>query len=147
MVEPGSDCRLRPTLAALMNALIPNPRMIRSRIIWPATTNRAVSLVAVISPNPTVEKIVTVKYSASVRVRSSWLKFPVPNVDIRKYVGREQEQEQRDRRRQRLDRPDAGKSERMIRRISHTTTATNTTDPRTTRSHADNRQAPSTGAT
>jgi hypothetical protein len=35
------------------------------------TTSRAVSVLGVISPNPTVEKTVTVKYSASVRVSGS----------------------------------------------------------------------------
>jgi hypothetical protein len=35
------------------------------------TTTRAVSDLAVMSPNPTVEKTVTVKYKASVRV-SGW---------------------------------------------------------------------------
>jgi hypothetical protein len=37
-------------------------------IIWPVTTSRAAS---VMSPNPTVENTVTVKYSASVCVRCS----------------------------------------------------------------------------
>ncbi|MGD0934335.1 MAG: hypothetical protein ABR922_07145 [Streptosporangiaceae bacterium] len=43
----------------------------RSAIICPVTTSRAVSVLGVISPNPTVEKTVTVKYSASVRVSGS----------------------------------------------------------------------------
>ena len=41
--------------------------MMRSRNIWAVTTRRAASALALMSPNPTVEKIVTVKYSASVR--------------------------------------------------------------------------------
>ena len=35
------------------------------------TTSRAASVLAVISPNPTVENTVTVKYSAPVRVSGS----------------------------------------------------------------------------
>jgi hypothetical protein len=35
-------------------------------IIWPVTTSRAASVLAVMSPNPTVENTVTAKYSASV---------------------------------------------------------------------------------
>ena len=131
-----------------MNALIPNPRINRSRIICTDHDHRAVSLVAVMSPNPTVEKTVTVKYSASVRVRSSWLKFPVPNVDIRKYVDANRSRNSGTVCRQRLDRPDAGR----IRAddpadLPHDHDDEHDRPTTTTRSHADNRQAPSTGAT
>ncbi len=40
--------------------------MIRLAIICPVTTSRASSLLAVMSPNPTVENTVTVKYRPSV---------------------------------------------------------------------------------
>ena len=62
-------------LALLASPLLPRvtaPRMIliptttRSVIIWPVTTSRAASVLAVMSPNPTVENTVTAKYSASV---------------------------------------------------------------------------------
>ena len=52
------------------------PVTTRSAIICPVTTSRAASVLAVMSPNPTVENTVTVKYSASLRVRDS-LKMPV----------------------------------------------------------------------
>jgi hypothetical protein len=42
--------------------------MTRSAIICPVTTSRAASVLAVMSPNPTVEKMVTVKYRPSVWV-------------------------------------------------------------------------------
>jgi hypothetical protein len=48
--------------------LIPSPRITRSAIICPVTTRRAVWDLAVMSPKPTVENTVTVKYSVSVRV-------------------------------------------------------------------------------
>ena len=44
-----------------MNTRMPRPRSSRSRIIWAVTTSRADSLTAVMSPNPTVLKMVTVK--------------------------------------------------------------------------------------
>jgi hypothetical protein len=46
----------------------PDPRKRRSAIICPVTTSRAVSVLAVMSPKPTVENTVAVKYSASARV-------------------------------------------------------------------------------
>jgi len=49
--------------------------MITSTTIWPVTNSRASSVLGVMSPNPTVEKTVTVKYSESLRVRGS-LKLP-----------------------------------------------------------------------
>jgi hypothetical protein len=52
--------------------------MTRSAIICPVTTSRAVSVLAVMSPNPTVENTVTVKYSASVR-DSGAVKLPGPS--------------------------------------------------------------------
>jgi hypothetical protein len=54
-------CRFRPSRAALTKALIPTPRITRSRSIWNVTTRRALWLVAEMSPNPTVEKIVTAR--------------------------------------------------------------------------------------
>ena len=51
--------------------LAPIPMTTRSVIICPVTTSRAASVLAVISPNPTVVNTVTVKYSASVRVSGS----------------------------------------------------------------------------
>jgi hypothetical protein len=51
--------------------LTASPMATRSTIICPVTTSRAASVLAVISPNPTVENTVTVKYSASVRVSGS----------------------------------------------------------------------------
>ena len=42
--------------------------MTRSAIICPVTTSRAAWVLAVMSPNPTVESTVTVKYSPSVCV-------------------------------------------------------------------------------
>lgn len=48
--------------------LIASPRTTRSAIICALTTSRAASVLAVMSPNPTVEITVTVKYSASVRI-------------------------------------------------------------------------------
>ena len=144
--ELDSDCRLRPILAALTIALTPNPRMNRSRIIWPDTTKRALSLVGLISPNPTVENTVTVKYKASVRERSSWLKFPVPNVDIVKYVEANRTRKSGTVAASASIARMPGNSDLMIRRISQTTTAMNTIDPTTTRSHEDNPHSPSTGA-
>jgi len=44
--------------------------MITSTTIWPVTNSRASSVLGVMSPNPTVEKTVTVKYSESLRVRA-----------------------------------------------------------------------------
>lgn len=42
--------------------------MTRSAIICPVTTSRAAWVLAVMSPNPTVDSTVTVKYSPSVCV-------------------------------------------------------------------------------
>ena len=61
--------------------LTPIPMTTRSVIIFPVTTSRAASVLAVISPNPTVVNTVTVKYSASVRVSGS-LKLPAEIVSI-----------------------------------------------------------------
>ena len=47
---------------------IPTPMTRRSAIICTVTTSRAASVLAVMSPNPTVENTVTVKYSPSVCV-------------------------------------------------------------------------------
>ena len=63
----SSASRSRPRSTAPRMMRTPTPRTTRSSIIWPVTTSRAVSAWALMSPNPTVEKIVTVKYSASVR--------------------------------------------------------------------------------
>ena len=49
------------------------------------STTRAASDFGVISPKPTVEKTVTVKYKASVRV-SGWVKAAAEDRSIRKYV-------------------------------------------------------------
>ena len=62
--SPG--CRLRLTAPTMI--LIARPRMTRSPIICPVTTSRAAWVLAVMSPNPTVENTVTVKYSPSVCV-------------------------------------------------------------------------------
>jgi hypothetical protein len=51
------------------------PSITTSVIIWPVTKRRASSVLGVMSPNPTVEKTVTVKYSESLRVSGS-LKLP-----------------------------------------------------------------------
>ena len=48
--------------------------MMRLTIICPVTTSRAASVLAVMSPKPTVVNTVTVKYSAFVRVMG-WLKL------------------------------------------------------------------------
>jgi hypothetical protein len=55
-----------PRLTAPTMTLMARPRMIRSAIICPVTTSRAVSVLAVMSPKPTVEKTVTAKYRPSV---------------------------------------------------------------------------------
>ena len=54
-------------------------------MIWAVTTSRAAWLTPVISPYPTVLNVVTVKYSASVRVRC-WLKLPGAARPIAKYA-------------------------------------------------------------
>ena len=54
-------CRCRPRWTALSKTLTPRPRAMRSAIIWPVTTSRATSVLAVMSPNPTVANTVTVK--------------------------------------------------------------------------------------
>ena len=43
--------------------------MTRSSTIWMVTIARAGSVLGVMSPNPTVDRIVTAKYSPCVRVR------------------------------------------------------------------------------
>jgi hypothetical protein len=58
------------------------------------TTSRAASVLAVISPNPTVENTVTVKYSAPVRVSGS-LKLPAEIAARTTWGAGEQQQEQR----------------------------------------------------
>ncbi len=65
--------------------LAPSPMITMPAIICPVTTRRAPWVVAVISPNPTVEKTVTVKYKASVRVSGS-LKSASETPAITKYV-------------------------------------------------------------
>ena len=50
---------------------MPAPRNARSASIWTMSTTRAASDLAVMSPKPTVENTVTVKYNASVRVSGS----------------------------------------------------------------------------
>ena len=51
-----------------------NPKTARSNIIWMLTRILATSVFAVMSPNPTVEKTVMVKYSESVLL-SGWVKL------------------------------------------------------------------------
>jgi hypothetical protein len=65
--------------------LAPIPMMIKSRTICPVTTSRAASLLAVMSPNPTVANTVTVKYNASVCV-SGWLKLPADSLAVTRWV-------------------------------------------------------------
>ena len=81
-------------------------RQARSGIICPVTTSRAVSVLAVMSPNPTVENTVTVKYSASVRV-SGAVKLPGGEPGRDEVGAGEQRQEQRHAGGERLDRPQA----------------------------------------
>ena len=57
-LKPG---RCRPRWTALNRTLTPRPRTIRSASICPVTTSRATSVLAVMSPNPTVANTVTVK--------------------------------------------------------------------------------------
>lgn len=64
-----AGCRLRLTAPTM--TLIASPRMTRSAMICPVTTRRAAWLLAVMSPNPTVENTVTVNYSPSVCVSRS----------------------------------------------------------------------------
>ena len=66
----------------------------RSQIICEVTTSRAASVVAVMSPKPTVENTVTVKYNASVCV-NGWLKSPVEKRGQDDVDAGEQQQEQR----------------------------------------------------
>ena len=66
--------RRRATSTAPKISLATNPKTARSNIIWMLTRIRASSDLAVMSPNPTVEKTVMVKYSASVLV-SGWVKL------------------------------------------------------------------------
>ena len=49
------------------------------------STTRAISDLGVMSPKPTVEKTVTAKYKASVRV-SGWVKLAAEARSITKYV-------------------------------------------------------------
>jgi hypothetical protein len=74
----GCCCRLRVTAPRMI--LIPSPMIRRSAIICEVTTSRAASVLAVMSPKPTVENTVTVQYSASVCV-SGWPKFLTEIVD------------------------------------------------------------------
>jgi hypothetical protein len=61
---------------------MPAPRTARSPSIWTMSTMRAASDLGVMSPKPTVEKTVTVKYRAPVRV-SGWVKFAAELVPSR----------------------------------------------------------------
>jgi hypothetical protein len=65
---PSASHGCRPRLTAPTMILIASPRMTRSAIICPVTTSRAAWVLAVMSPNPTVENTVTVKYKPSVCV-------------------------------------------------------------------------------
>ena len=76
----------RPTSTAPTKMRIPRPSTIRSRIIWAVTRMRAASLAAEMSPKPTVEKMVTVRYSESVRVSVSTVKLLGSSAAIRKYA-------------------------------------------------------------
>ena len=64
---------------------MPTPRTARSPNIWTMSTTRAASDLGLMSPKPTVEKTVIVKYKASVRV-SGWVKAAAEACSIRKYV-------------------------------------------------------------
>ena len=64
---------------------MPAPRTARSPSIWTISTIRAASDFGEMSPKPTVEKTVTVKYKASVRV-SGWVKATAEARSITKYV-------------------------------------------------------------
>jgi len=66
-----SRARARPAWAALRSRRTTAPMMTRSSSIWMLTMIRARSVFGVMSPNPTVEKIVTAKYSARV-----WSRVP-----------------------------------------------------------------------
>jgi hypothetical protein len=72
LVSCGCRCRLRVTAPKI--TLAASPRMTRSTIICPVTSSRAASVLAVMSPKPTVANTVTVKYSPLVRVMG-WLKL------------------------------------------------------------------------
>lgn len=65
-----------PTVTAVENSLTTRPRTTRLRSIWTVTRLRARSVSAVMSPNPTVENTVTVKYMAPTLfigwVKSAW---------------------------------------------------------------------------
>jgi hypothetical protein len=63
----------------------PIPTITMPATIWPVTRARANPVVAVMSPNPTVENTVMVKYKASVRVRGS-LKLRAEIPPMTKYV-------------------------------------------------------------
>jgi hypothetical protein len=84
-LEPGASCCCRPCLIASTMILAPIPTITMPATIWPVTRTRATSVVAVMSPNPTVANTVTVKYKASVRVKGS-LKLPTKIVPMTKYV-------------------------------------------------------------
>ena len=64
---------------------MPAPRSARSASICTMSTTRAVSDFGLMSPKPTVEKTVTVKYRASVRVIGS-VKLAAEFRSITKYV-------------------------------------------------------------
>lgn len=70
---------------------MPRSRASRSKIIWAVTTSLADWLAAVMSSNPTVLKMVTAKYSASVRV--SWWVLKLAGAGPRHHeVGRGEQQ-------------------------------------------------------
>jgi MFS transporter, DHA2 family, multidrug resistance protein len=66
-----AGCRRCPRFTASTMTRAPNPMITTPATICPMTRTRVDSAVAVISPNPTVAKTVTVKYKASVRVSGS----------------------------------------------------------------------------
>ena len=110
------------------------------------TTKRALWLVAEMSPKPTVEKIVTVKYSASVRERSSWLKLPEPCADIRKYVQANNSRKSGTTSATASTARMPGCLDLRTVRICQFTTAMNRTSPTTARTPADRRHSSSIGS-
>jgi len=68
--SPFAGCWARPCLTASTMILAPIPTVTMPATIWAVTSTRVTSVVAVMSPNPTVANTVTVKYKASVRVRA-----------------------------------------------------------------------------
>ena len=123
-VELDSDCRLRPILAALTIALRPNPRMNRSAMIWPRHDQASA---------PARRADIAESYRGEhrhrevqgVRARESWLKFPVPNVDIVKYVEANRTRKSGTVAASASIARMPGNSDLMIRWISQTTTAMN----------------------